>query len=111
MMSTALAGAYMIGFGVDRLAFPKDNHNLNPLVLMSGGGCKDPACYGVMAGVIVLALVGYAVQLSRSNKEESHTRFSRVLVEEEYVPAAYIQYDGQALTGVERRVSRENVIV
>jgi len=108
MFSTALAGAYMIGFGVNRLVGAL-HYNLNPLTLMSGGGCHDAKCYGVWAGIIVLALVGYYCQYSRTSKEEYNNRFSRMVIEEEYVPAQYIQYDGNPLVGAGRRVSREEV--
>jgi len=111
--ATAVSGAYMVGFGVDRLAFHTAHHVLNPLVsltlpghagtcslleppsnrqshllsrcrhprrpsataprlsclplhvqvLASGGGCKTGQCYGVLAGMVVLAVVGWIVQL------------------------------------------------
>lgn len=106
--ATALAGAYMVGFGVDRLAFHTAHHVLNPLVLMSGGGCKDAQCYGVLAGMVVLAIVGWFVQLHHTAEKESP--FSK-RHDGEYTEV-YYSHDLEAplRSGDVRRVSRERIV-
>jgi len=108
--TTAIAGAYMMGFGIDRLAFANQHHNLNPLVLASGGGCKDTQCYGVLVGIVVVAIIGYVVQLRKTSKDEYKNKFSKVQVVDEY---SQVYFDPEAnlmLTGAPRRVSREGIL-
>jgi len=108
--ATAIGGAYAIGFGVDRLAFANEHHNLNPLVLMSGGGCHAVECYVEFAVILLLAILGMIVQYKRTSREECETRFSkRNDHRSQYMPAQ-VYFDaevGMPISAKERRVSRE----
>merc|ERR1712086_168222 len=110
--TTSIAGAYMVGFGADRLAFKAAHHNLNPLVLMSGGGCHSSQCYAVLGGIVLLAVVGFMVQMKKTSTEKYENRFSRI--EYEYAPANDLYYDsenGMLTSANARRVSRERVVL
>ena len=76
--------------------------------MMSGGGCKDAQCYGVLAGMAVLAIVGWFVQLRHTAEKESP--FSK-RHDGEYTEV-YYSHDLEAplRSGDVRRVSRERIV-
>jgi len=119
--ASALSGAYLVGWAADRLAFKSANHNLNPIVLISGGGCHEWECYALLAGIVVLAVIGIVVQERRTREDNHHDgepgvlrRFSKPRRVSGY-EVAELQYDPEAPAAVllatnERRVSREMVV-
>jgi len=118
--TTSLGGAYMIGFGIDRLAFKAANHNLNPLVLISGGGCHSAECYGLFIGIVVLAILGAFLQLRRTHDDKHHEgeptilvrRFAKARRPSGYeVAEVYCDVEASIITSQnERRVSREMLV-
>merc|ERR1711966_453317 len=121
--STSLGGAYPIGFAVDRLIFKAADHDLNPLVLVAGGGCRSGECYGILVGIVVLALIGAYVQLRRTADDKHHEgepghlrRFSKEMnpVGYEVADMAYTDHttvEQSILQGEnQRRVSREMMV-
>lgn len=119
--ATALGGAYAVGWGIERLAFSHSAlANVNPLVLVSGGGCGGHwQCYAFFTCVCVLAVVGVIVQMKRTRKDRQHEE-GRVLhmvskrhvemTTEEAYPDVYYTTDvegGLISSDKQRRISRE----
>lgn len=81
IIATAFGGAYMLGFGIDRLAYGTEHAHLNPVVLFSGSGCSSAHCYGVLAIFVVMGIFGALVQWHRtSHDERCQNRFSKRVV-------------------------------
>lgn len=100
---TSLGGAYLIFFGAVRLIAGTEaaQYNLNPIVLMAGGGCTSWKCWLLFAAIVVLAVMGMAFQEWRTRDDKHHEgednpvrRFSKPKrVPSGYAPAHDIEAD------------------
>ena len=112
IVATSFAGAYAVGFGVYRLA-GGESHDLNPIVLFSGGGCSGPECYSELSLLVLLALAGVWVQYRHTSQDKYRNRASK---QEEYTRSEYQEAlqspDAKVIIiqGNQRRVSREFVV-
>ncbi|KAJ3082810.1 hypothetical protein HK102_001450, partial [Quaeritorhiza haematococci] len=69
ILGTAFPGSYAVFFGLD--AFIRSGFNQTTLALVGGAGIYEtsPVVYGMIAGFLVLGLVGTGVQWSMSKKD------------------------------------------
>lgn len=77
--STALSGAYFLGWGclclLSEVTHTVDSPKFSPLALFMEGGCSNFECYALMAACVAVGLLGAVVQVKRTSQ---HTNcFSR----------------------------------
>eukprot|EP00658_Telonema_sp_P-2_P075166 TRINITY_DN645_c0_g1_i2.p3 TRINITY_DN645_c0_g1~~TRINITY_DN645_c0_g1_i2.p3 ORF type:complete len:160 (-),score=34.45 TRINITY_DN645_c0_g1_i2:308-787(-) len=68
--ATSFGGAYLLGFGVIRLAWKSTHADLGPMYLFSGNGCEGCFCKVALLMIVCVGLVGMLVQYRRTADTE-----------------------------------------
>lgn len=74
LLGTAIPGSYALFFGID--VFTKTGFNNATQMFLNGNGfyTTSPAVYGMLAGVLVLAIIGILVQFHNSKTHRGGSR-------------------------------------